>query len=288
MPKLSIIVPVYNVEKYLPTCIECILNQTFLDYELILIDDGSPDRCGKICDEYVQKDNRIQVLHQENAGVSAARNAGMKIAKGELLSFVDADDFLHPQMYEMMITAMAESGSDIGVCEFRFVKEDESYEFAESAQLSYQKLSAEEYISRLYSIPPTFYNSCCNKIFSRSCISEMFDTNLVICEDAKFLVENLKTDSKISYIPSGLYYVLIREGSATRSETSFFLKELPVRQEVCEIVKRRFPEAYPDAYKYYIDRCFNVALMQEKKSTGAKEAKKYVFFALIKKIIYHI
>lgn len=92
IPLLSVIVPVYNVEKYLTRCIDSILNQTFSNFELILIDDGSPDRCGEICDTYVQKDARIVVIHKENGGVSSARNKGLDIAKGKYLTFVDSDD----------------------------------------------------------------------------------------------------------------------------------------------------------------------------------------------------
>lgn len=93
-PLLSIIVPVYNVEPYLQACLESILNQTFKDYELILVDDGSPDNCGSICDEYARKDNRITVIHKKNGGLSSARNAGLDIAKGDYITFVDSDDEL--------------------------------------------------------------------------------------------------------------------------------------------------------------------------------------------------
>lgn len=280
MPKLSIIIPVYNVESYLPECIKSVFNQTFLDYELILVDDGSPDRCGEICDEYSRKDSRIRVLHQKNAGVSAARNAGLRIARGKLISFVDADDFLHPRMYEIMIAAMTESCSDIGVCDFRPVGEGENYAFAEIEQVNYQQLSAKEYITKLYSIPPTFYNSCCNKIFSTNCLTAEFDSTLAICEDAKFLAQNVRKESRVCYIPCGFYYVLTREGSATRSKASFFLKEPPVRKEICDILKNRFPETYPTAYWFYVDRCFLVAGMQQKKSDAAKEAKRYLTEAI--------
>jgi len=90
-PKISIIVPVYKVEPYLRKCIDSILAQTFTDFELILVDDGSPDGCGKICDEYAKKDNRILVIHKSNGGLSSARNAGLEIAKGEYIGFVDSD-----------------------------------------------------------------------------------------------------------------------------------------------------------------------------------------------------
>ena len=281
MPKLSVIVPVYNVEKYLNKCIDSILNQSFTDFELILIDDGSPDRCGDICDRYAEKDCRIIVIHQNNAGVSAARNAGLRIANGKLLSFVDADDYLHPHMYEIMIAAMTESHSDIGVCDFQSFAEEENVEFSEYTKQGFNQLSAEEYIAKLCSIPPTFYNVCWNKIFDRNCIMEKFDTNLSVCEDAKFLIQNLKADSKICFVPNKLYYVFARQGSATRSNAAFFLKEPAVRKDICEIIKRRFPKLYPIAYNLYIDRCFHVVSMQERKTQEEKKAIKYLTESII-------
>lgn len=104
-PSLSIIVPVYNVEKYLRRCIDYILNQTFKDFELILVDDGSTDRCGEICDEYEILDKRIKVIHKPNRGLSSARNAGIDISSGKYIGFVDSDDYIHPQMYQILYKA---------------------------------------------------------------------------------------------------------------------------------------------------------------------------------------
>ena len=103
---LSVIVPIYNVEKYLPKCIDSILAQNYSEIEVILVDDGSPDGCPEICDNYAEKDKRIVVIHQKNLGVSAARNAGLKAAHGEYIGFVDPDDWISPSMYQEMITAL--------------------------------------------------------------------------------------------------------------------------------------------------------------------------------------
>ncbi|MBR5804068.1 MAG: glycosyltransferase [Bacteroidaceae bacterium] len=105
--RLSIIVPVYKVEKYLSECIDSILSQTFTNYELILIDDGSPDRCGIICDDYARKDNRIRVIHQKNGGLSAARNAGLDVAQGEYIAFVDSDDFIAHDYFDQAMQVCA-------------------------------------------------------------------------------------------------------------------------------------------------------------------------------------
>ena len=113
MPKISVIVPIFNGEKYLCRCIDSILYQTFDDFELILINDGSSDNCAAICNEYMEKDTRIKVIHQENRGVSAARNAGLDIANGDYISFVDSDDYVYPQYLEYLYRAIIESDADI-------------------------------------------------------------------------------------------------------------------------------------------------------------------------------
>ena len=120
MPQISVIVPIYNVEKYLERCIESILKQTFLDFELILIDDGSPDRCGEICEEYAAKDPRIYVIHQKNGGLSAARNAGIDYvfsdSDSEWITFIDSDDWIHPEYLERLYAAVMQNNKEIAVC----------------------------------------------------------------------------------------------------------------------------------------------------------------------------
>lgn len=114
MPAISIIVPVYKVEPYICCCIDSILSQTYSDFELILVDDGSPDKCGAICDEYAEKDSRIRVIHQVNGGVSSARNAGLDVAKGKYIYFVDSDDYIEPELLKTVLFHM-ESGLDMVV-----------------------------------------------------------------------------------------------------------------------------------------------------------------------------
>ena len=115
MPKLSVIVPIYNVEQYIHKCVDSILNQNFKDFELILVDDGSPDSCGKICDEYAQKDERVKVIHKVNGGLSDARNFGLEKAKGEYVSFIDSDDWVDENIYSESLKYMEENDLDI-VC----------------------------------------------------------------------------------------------------------------------------------------------------------------------------
>lgn len=113
---ISIIVPIYNVEQYLIQCLESILNQTCRDIEIILIDDGSQDCCGEICDEYARKDNRIKVYHTNNGGLAAARNYGIEKATGEYIGFADSDDWIEPDMFEVLLSQAEKHKAEIAIC----------------------------------------------------------------------------------------------------------------------------------------------------------------------------
>lgn len=115
-PKISVIVPVYKVEPYLRKCLDSIVGQTYENLEIILVDDGSPDNCGAICDEYAARDERIRVIHQPNGGLSAARNAGLDMATGEYIGFVDSDDWIEADMYEYLLSGAQRAAADIAVC----------------------------------------------------------------------------------------------------------------------------------------------------------------------------
>lgn len=115
-PKISVIIPVYRVEKYIRRCLDSVIGQSYRNLEIIVVDDGSPDNCGVICDEYAAHDERIRVIHKQNGGVSSARNAGLAIAEGEWIGWIDSDDWVEPDMYEYLLNNALESGADICVC----------------------------------------------------------------------------------------------------------------------------------------------------------------------------
>lgn len=125
MPQISVIVPVYKVEKYLHECVDSILAQTFRDFELILVDDGSPDNCGAICDEYAAKDSRIRVIHQENQGLSGARNSGIDVARGEYITFIDSDDVVSCDYLEVLFSGIVQNKADVSCCKMRAFQDGE-------------------------------------------------------------------------------------------------------------------------------------------------------------------
>lgn len=120
---ISIIIPVYKVEKYLEKCIQSVINQTYENLQIILVDDGSPDNCGKICDECAKKDHRIEVIHKSNGGLSDARNKGLEIAKGEYIGFVDSDDYIEADMYEVLYNLLKQYNADVSICNFYTVSQ---------------------------------------------------------------------------------------------------------------------------------------------------------------------
>lgn len=149
-PLISIIVPVYKVEKYLKRCVDSILTQTYQNMEIILVDDGSPDNCGAICDRYKKTDNRVVVIHKRNGGLSDARNTAIPLAKGEYISFIDSDDWISSYYVEHLYEAVAKCDADIGISWFENIFEGKALQSKPEEPLSnYECLTAEECLKKL-------------------------------------------------------------------------------------------------------------------------------------------
>ena len=172
MSKLSIIVPIYNVEKYLLRCLDSIAAQTCRAFEAILIDDGSPDGCGRICDEYAAKDPRFTVIHQENRGVSAARNAGLRAAKGEYVGFVDPDDFIDPGMFAALLEAAAQTGAEIVCCNWETVHDDGRTCVHRLGRALPAQMPAEEFARHVFDVPRSIGGAVWNKLFRREILRD--------------------------------------------------------------------------------------------------------------------
>lgn len=146
---ISVIIPIYNVEKYLKKCIDSIINQTYKNLEIILVDDGSPDNCGKICDEYAKKDQRIRVIHKKNGGLSDARNAGIDIAKGKYIAFVDSDDYVEKEYIEIMYKELKKNNVKIVQCGINKISDNEeiidNYGYLKDELINSQRIMEEKY-----------------------------------------------------------------------------------------------------------------------------------------------
>ena len=211
---LSIIVPIHNAEPYLRQCLDSICSQSYEDLQIILVNDGSDDRSLNICEEYQKKDQRIEVYSQENQGVSAARNLGLKKAKGELIAFVDADDYLDVNAYEKAIGHLED-------CDAVFFGYVERYDEAQHSKvISPDKGGIVNRDEAIYQcLRPLGYEvAIWNKVFRRKAIGEhRFDTGLKISEDELWLMQVLKDMEHVSLYPEPLYYYVQRQGSTMRS-----------------------------------------------------------------------
>ena len=215
---ISVIVPVYNVAEYLPRCVDSILNQTYANLQIILVDDGSTDGSGRICDAYISTDRRIQVVHQENGGLSAARNTGIEHAQGEYLSFIDSDDFIHPEFYQRLYAAISQSSADIAVCSFVPVADSIAKDPGKH-QLTLYRGTKE--------IMNNFFNQNCaasvvavNKLYKRSLFEKLRYTEGIIHEDEDLTYRLFYQCSCVAYLSDALYYYFRRENSITTKRYS--------------------------------------------------------------------
>lgn len=171
MPQISVIVPVYKVEKYIHRCVDSVLSQSFRDFELILVDDGSPDTCGTICDEYAAMDSRIIVIHQENGGLSAARNAGIDWAfansDSQWLTFVDSDDWIHPQMLERLYTRAIDFSADLSVCGLFCFSCEEDLRSVPQPQGDGEIFTGKVACTNLYKMNGKVSIEACSKLYSK-------------------------------------------------------------------------------------------------------------------------
>lgn len=214
--KISIIVPVYKVEQYIDDCIKSILSQTLKDFELILVNDGSPDKCGLICDMYSKKDSRVRVIHKNNEGLSAARNSGIEVAKGEYLAFVDSDDYISKYMYEKLYNTAVENKSDIVICNYESVHYTHklNYELLEHVD-KVENMSNIQALNKLYETNGVAYIVAWNKLYKKELFDNIRYDKGRVHED-EFIIHKLLYNSNIiTYIPDKLYYYRQREGSIT-------------------------------------------------------------------------
>lgn len=215
---ISIIVPIYNVEKYLDKCIESIIEQTYNNLEIILVDDGSPDNCAEICDEYAEKDSRIVVIHKDNGGVSSARNTGLKVAKGSYIGFVDPDDYITDEMYERMLTTAKLCNADIVLCDYAFFGENgDIYKDSIKGQGTGRSEYIDQYQSQLLYFNEVSMRTSLvvmwNKLFKKDIISDIIFPSGKIHEDEAVTFSLLYKAKKIIYLRENLYYYLDRRGS---------------------------------------------------------------------------
>lgn len=205
-PLVSVIVPCYKVEQYLPNCVESILNQTYNNWEIILVDDGSPDNCGEICDRYALKDCRIKVVHKTNGGLSSARNAGMKIMQGEYVTFLDSDDFLHRDAIQTLVRYAKQYGAQIVQCSFT-----RGYETVFPAWNGKEKV--DEYDNHTIFIKFVAKIIVCGKLYKCELLDDITMPEGIINEDDWTTWKIYYRAKKIVVTNRPLYYYTVNPGS---------------------------------------------------------------------------
>lgn len=241
MDFISIIVPVYNVEHYIRACIGSLLTQTHTNIEIILIDDGSTDRSGFICDEYKELDSRIRVIHKTNGGLASARNAGLEIASGDYIGFVDSDDWIESDMYALLLKNILSASADISVCRWR--PSDRKEHLTEASVL----LSMKEALHTLKANGKTQYwgPSVWNKLYKKSVIYDVRFEN-TYSEDVIFTVKCYLKSSKIVFSNAEKYIYNIRFGSITQSGFKHKMMEnFAVSETIYNLINARFPGIIP-------------------------------------------
>ncbi len=209
--KVSVIIPVYKVEKYLEKCIDSVINQSYSNLEIILVDDGSPDNCGKICDKYAKKDNRIRVIHKTNGGLSDARNNGIKIATGNYIAFIDSDDYVTEDYIEYLLKLIIDNNSDISIVMPYEVDENYIVKKIFKREKIYNYNSNDALKTMLYQ--KKFETSAWGKLFKKNVVNGIYFPTGKIYEDIGTIYKYILRAKKITFSTMKNYYYLQRKDS---------------------------------------------------------------------------
>lgn len=259
-PKISVIVPVYNVEKFLPTCLDSIIAQSYKNLEIIVVDDGAMDSSGAICDEYAKKDNRIVSLHKQNGGLSDARNYGMQFMTGDYVAFIDSDDYVHPDYFSILYYNLIENDADISICNFEKINEAQKPKtevMTEDVVYVYNTVdSLGQLLCGKYSIQFTI---ACGKLFKRNIFDVIRFPKGKHYEDSATNHLWYAKAKKTVYTNCALYYYLQREGSIKSSERFKDTDMLDAAIEKLNFLKEWNDGYYKnEGYAGYVSCCLGV------------------------------
>lgn len=269
--KISVIIPVYNVEKYLKHSIESILKQKYSNLQIILIDDGSTDKSGEICDSYAQKDDRITVVHQKNGGAANAKNKGLCLATGKYLTFLDSDDYLEPEAYDFMVNQLEKYDADIVQCCFRNVfidKTEDKCIFTETVEMdtsSYLKLFTQDWTCGLL----------WDKLYRREIFEGIFFDEGHKIDDEFFTYKGVMNAKKIVRIPKIVYNYRQRLSSVMMSENSQE-KIIVDKLEYLSIRRKIVADKFPKLKRAFDEHYLNMLLILSKDFNVSVDSMKYI------------
>lgn len=252
--KISVIVPIYNVKPYLEKCMRTIIDQTYQNLEIIMVDDGSTDGTGTLCDQIAREDSRIVVIHKKNGGLSDARNAGLDICTGDFISFIDSDDYIEPDMYECMMEEM--NDESVSIVSVGFMVTEPDGEMRVMGAQRRQKLTKEEAFMNIFEKNELFPSSV-NKLYRRYLFDNLRFLKGIINEDTEIIPKILNVCDSIVLLDKALYHYVLRKGSITQSEfTLRDYKGIAVYGTAIKVCKSCYPNLLPYAVYYELSRIY--------------------------------
>lgn len=254
---VSIIIPVYNVQDYLARCVDSVLTQTYTDLEIILVDDGSIDISGDICDEYALHDARVRVIHKENGGLSDARNAGLDVARGNYVAFIDADDYVHPSFVELLLKTINETGAQIAVSTWQELKDGDKPRKVKTKRPRCTILTQEEAISNVF-YQKKLNHSACSRIFETQLFNNLRFPEGMLYEDLAIIYPLLCKVEKVALINTPMYYYMHRQGSIITTMSLRRTHVLDHIERIEEQVTDEAPQYLPAVRSRHLSACFNM------------------------------
>ncbi len=275
-PLISVIVPVYKVEKYLKRCVESIQAQTYKNLEIILVDDGSPDRCGEMCDELAKSDERIRVVHKQNGGLSSARNAGLDIMSGEYVGFVDSDDWIATDMYENLYNLLVTNNAQIACCGIERTTSEKHLSYFNPNIQEFFVVEKQEALKRL-TFNSHITNSVCDKLFHKSIFSDLRMTEGIIYEDHDIMHRCLFCSERVLYTGKPYYKYFVNEESITGGQISKnHMAFLPVGRKRLDFYSENSAENLPFAMAQYIEWGLDLVYKSRKVKELSAERKELI------------
>jgi glycosyltransferase involved in cell wall biosynthesis len=270
-PLISVIVPVYNVEQYLDKCLESIVNQTYRNLEILLVDDGSPDNCPTMCDEWADKDLRVKVIHKKNGGLSSARNTGLDHCSGEYVGFIDSDDWIDLRFFETLYTNLEEDGSDISVV--GVWKVFETYQKSQTEKFSRTTFTGEEALHNFLYFKNNLAGGVTDKIFKTELFDKVRFPEGLQAEDRYVHAVIYSRIQKLSFDPVPMYYYLTRENSICTSDLNpHTFDRIKIVEMICEYLGS-IEYSDKNAIEYFKMKGFHDVLY---KLLTVKAPKKYI------------
>jgi glycosyltransferase involved in cell wall biosynthesis len=276
-PTVSIIVPIYKVEKELSKCVESILKQTYQEIEVILVDDGSPDRCPQMCDEFAQQDKRIKVIHKCNGGLSDARNAGLDLARGEFISFIDSDDWVAENFIEQLVVNIQDTDSDIAICGYTMVNEaGEAFDYTTGGD-DLEVIEHDEAIRELFA-QQKFYCMMWMKLYRRELFDDVRFPKGKLYEDIAVSLPLFQKSRRCVLLNEKLYYYLQRDRSIVNS--TFHKNKLDMLEYIQEMIAYSHQQGHKydlEAEAFYLKGIW-MLLLQAYKDSESEEARQAIDF----------